>query len=152
MRLFYEPEGRLRLALEDRCIIEVKPVWASPLSNPGRFLALVDGQGKEAMMFVEPKEELDEENWALLKRELDHRYLNGQIHKILEAKTEYGSTYWTVVTERGVREFVTQSLQENAQWLRPNYLLVIDVDGNRFEIPDVAGLDAASRKLLTETV
>ena len=43
MRLFYEPEGRLRLALEDRCIIEVKPVWASPLSNPGRFLALVDG-------------------------------------------------------------------------------------------------------------
>lgn len=152
MKLFYHPEGRLRLETDNRCVLEVKPVWASPLSNPRRFLALVDGQGKEVCMFVEPEDELSPENWELLKKELDHRYLNGQIHKILEATTEYGSTYWTVETECGIREFVTQSLQENAQWLRPNYLLVIDVDGNRFEIPDVAGLDPHSRKLLAETV
>lgn len=152
MRLFHNPPGRLRMTEDDRSYIEVRPVWASPLSYPGQFLCLLDGKGKEILLVKDPEAELSPENWQVLKEELYHRYLNGTIHKIIEAKSEFGSTYWTVVTDRGRREFVTVSLQENAQWLKPGYLVIFDVDGNRFEIPDVDALDPVSKKLLHTTV
>ncbi|MCU0317446.1 MAG: DUF1854 domain-containing protein [Fimbriimonadaceae bacterium] len=152
MRVFYHPEGRLRLEFEGKCYLSVVPIWASPLTHPSRFLALVDGKGSQILMFKNPSQELSAENWQVLQTELQRRYLSSQIHKVLEAKTEFGATYWTVVTDRGCKEFVTQSLQENAQWLGPDHLLVIDVDGNRFEIRSVQGLDEASRKLVDATV
>ena len=53
-----------------------------------------------------------------------------------------------VETDRGPREFVTQSVQENTLWFSANHLLLIDVDGNRFEIPDVEALDARSLTII----
>ncbi len=152
VRMFFAPEGRLRLEYKDQCYLEVKPIWASPLRYPDRYLALVDGKDREILMVTNPAEEFSPEMWQMVQAELHKRYLNGRIHRILSAKTEFGSTYWHVVTDRGEKEFVTQSLQENAQWLRENYLLVIDVDGNRFEIPDVDALDERSQKILNVTV
>ena len=75
--------------------------------------------------------------------------MTAQVKEILSARVEYGATYWKVDTNRGAREFVTQSLQENAQWLSPSHLLLIDVDGNRFEIPDVNALDNRSRSFIS---
>lgn len=152
MKLFYAPEGRLRLTVDDRSYITVVPAWAAPLSYPNEFLGFMDGEGNEICMFKHPESELDPEMWRIAKQELDRRYLNGVIHRILSVKTEFGSTYWMVVTDKGEREFITQSLQENAQWLSATYLLVIDVDGNRFEIPDTTALDERSRQLLATTV
>lgn len=152
MRLFYQPEGRLRLTLDDRSYLEVKLVWASPLSYPHRYMGILDGKGKEIAMIDRPSQELAADSWAIAKQELDRRYLNGTISQIHSAKTEFGSTYWDVETNRGRREFVTQSLQENAQWLSEEFLLIIDVDGNRYEIPDIHQLDPKSYKILSSTV
>ena len=152
MDLFYKPEGRLRLTTDDRSYLTVKPAWAAPLTYPGRYLCLVDGKGKQIMMLAEPQKELTPDQWALVSNELTHRYLNGKVLKIHEAKEELGATYWSVETDRGHKEFVTQSLQENAQWLGPRQLLIIDVDGNRFEVPDVDALDPQSKKLLDRAV
>lgn len=152
MSLFYQPEGRLRLTLEDRSYTEVKLAWASPLSYPNQFLAFMDGKGREILMVTEPKAELPDEVWKLAEIELHRRYLNGVIHKIVTLKTEFGSTYWRVVTDRGEKEFLTQSLQENAQWLTPTYLMLVDVDGNRYEITDINALDEQSRAMLSVTV
>ena len=152
MDIFYKPEGRLRLTLDDRSYLTVKPAWAAPLTYPGKYLSLVDGKGKQIMMLTEPQKELTADQWALVSNELNHRYLNGKVTRIHEAKEEFGATYWSVETDRGHKEFVTQSLQENAQWLGPRQLLIIDVDGNRFEIPDIDLLDPGSRKLLDRAV
>ena len=103
-------------------------------------------------MLRDPESELSPENWALIQEELRRRYLNGVVIKVLQATTEFGATYWTVETDRGRKEFVTQSLQENAQWLGPTHLLLVDVDGNRFEIPDIEALDEDSRRRVDNTV
>lgn len=152
MRIFYEPEGRLRLTEENKSWLEVRPVWASPMSYPGKYLALIDAKDNEIVMFTEPEKELSDENWAVVQRDLERRYLNGFVLEIIEAKTVFGYTYWTVVTDRGKKDFVTMSLQENAQWLNPTHLILNDVDGNRFEIPDINKLDPVSRKKLDLTV
>ncbi len=146
-----QPEGRLRLIQEDRCWISFRPTWASPVSYPGRYLALLDGRDQMILMISDPQE-LDADLRDQLMNELNRRYLTATITRVHYAKTEFGTTYWDVDTTRGRREFVTQSLQENAQWMGPNHLLLLDVDGNRYEIPDTTALDKVSRERLMNTV
>jgi len=122
----------------------VKPAWASPLNHPDRYLALLNGKSEEIVMLADPSE-LPAESWHVLQEELNRRYLTAQVQRVTDANAEFGATYWHVDTDRGPRDFVTQSLQENVQWLGPGHLLLTDVDGNRFEIRDVSALDARSQ-------
>ncbi|HVL39727.1 MAG TPA: DUF1854 domain-containing protein [Fimbriimonadaceae bacterium] len=152
LNLFYEPKDRLRLTVgSDRSYPTVKPAWAAPLTHPDRYLSLLDGKGEEIVMVTDPTG-LPSESMRAVQEELRRRYLTATVKRILHAKVEFGATYWTVDTDRGERELVTQSLQENVQWLSPTHLLLIDVDGNRFEIPDVQALDAGSRAYLEAIV
>jgi len=151
-RLFHWPKDRLRMTVgESKSYVTVKPTWAAPLSHPNRFLALMNGKGEEIATIPDPKKELTPESFEAVQEEIAKRYLTATVASINSAKGEFGSTYWHVETDRGERDFVTQSLQENAQWLSPTHLLLIDVDGNRFEIVDTSELDARSRGIL-ETI
>lgn len=152
LQIFYHPKDRLRLTVRnDRSYPTVKPAWSAPLTRPGKFLALMNGKGEEIVTVSDPAE-LDKESREAVMEELHRRYLTATIHKVDNAKNEFGATYWHVITDRGERDFVTQSLQENAQWLGPNHLLLIDVDGNRFEIPNTEALDAKSQAFIEATL
>jgi len=152
LKLFHHPKDTLRMTVaEDRSYVLVKPVWASPLSYPDRYLALMNGKGEEIVTISDP-ETLPNDSLAAVREELKRRYLSSTVKRIASARSEFGSTYWTVHTERGEREFVTQSLQENAQWLSPTHIMLIDVDGNRFEIEDTSALDERSRQILEKVV
>jgi hypothetical protein len=151
LKLFYEPKDRLRLTVgEEKSYPTVKPAWSAPLSRPGRYLALLNGKGEEIVTIEDPAT-LPPDSLEAVNEELRRRYLTATVTSITHAKAEFGATYWHVETDRGPRDFVTQSLQENAQWLSNNHLLLIDVDGNRFELPDVASLDSRSRSYI-ETI
>ena len=148
LKLYYEPKDRLRLTVgEEKSYPTVKPAWASPLSYPNKYLALLDGKGDEIITIADPKT-LPKESLAAVEEELKRRYLTATVNHIKDARVEFGATYWSVETDRGERDFVTQSLQENAIWLSLHHLLLLDVDGNRFEIPDVRALDEQSRKFV----
>jgi hypothetical protein len=148
LKLFYHPADRLRLTVGDeKSYLTVKPVWASPLLRPNAYLALLDGKGDEIALVKDPKT-LPADSWEAVKRELHHRYLTATVHAVVSAKQEFGATYWNVETDRGSRDFVTQNLQENALWFSDTHLMLLDTDGNRFEIPDVSTLDARSREII----
>ena len=148
-RLFHSPKDRLRLTVDDdRSYVTVKPTWAAPLSYPKLYLSLLNGKGEEIVTIVEPEKDLTQTSYEAVQIEIAKRYLTATVGSILSAKGEFGSTYWHVESNRGERDFVTHSLQENAQWLSPTHLLLIDVDGNRFEIPDTTLLDPRSRGIL----
>ena len=152
LKLFYYPKDRLRLTVSDeKSYHTVKPVWAAPLSRTNQYLCLLDSKGNEIVMLKDPTT-LPPESWEAVQQELRRRYMTAQVLEITEARVEYGATYWSVDTNRGAREFVTQSLQENAQWLSEAHLLLIDVDGNRFEIPDVNKLEPRSRRFITASL
>ncbi len=148
LRLFYEPKDRLRLTVDEReSYPTVKPAWASPLTYPDKYLALMNGKGEEIALIKEPAD-LPAESLVAVREELSRRYLTAVIKSVLHARSEFGVTYWHVDTDRGERDFVTQSLQENAQWLSPTHLMLTDVDGNRFELQDTSSMDARSMSYL----
>ena len=96
-------------------------------------------------------EEVSEENRSILENEIHKRYLSSRVTGIKSVRTEFGVTYWTVDTDRGPRELVTQSLQENAEWMTPDFLVLTDVAGNRYEIK-VSTLDERSCRFVEMTV
>lgn len=148
LNIFFAPKDRLRMTVgSDRSYPSVKPVWAAPQSHPNKYLGLLDGKDSEIITIAEPTT-LPPESLANVTEELARRYLTAEIVRIDSAKVEFGATYWHVTTNRGETDFVTQSLQENAVWISTKHLLLIDVDGNRFEVPDVDALDAKSKKTL----
>ena len=151
LNLFYHPKDRLRLTIGDeKSYHTIKPAWAAPLSRPGQYLALLDGKGNEIVTLPDPAA-LPPLSLAAAQEELRRRYLTATVRAVVHAKQEFGATYWSVQTDRGDRDFVTQNLQENAVWLSPTHLLLLDVDGNRFEITDVSALDAGSQRYV-ETI
>ena len=147
LTLFHHPAERLRLSTADRSYVCVKPVWAAPLSRPGRFLSLLDEKGDEIVMVEDPAQ-LAAASRAALDEELRRRYLTAVVTRIVEARNEFGAQYWTFETDRGVREAVTQNLQDNAIFFSDTHVLLLDVDANRFEFPDTRQLDPRSRKML----
>ena len=151
VRLFYQPADRLRMTTEDRSWHTVKPVWVAPLSHPGRYLALLDAKGDE-IMTIPDASILDKESFETVMEELRRRDMTAEVREIISAKVEYGSTYWRVITDKGTRDFVTQNLQENAMWLDENHLMLVDADGNRFELSDIGHLDNRSKMILYSVV
>ena len=148
IRLFKEPAWQLRLTIEgDRSYLRVKVVRAAPLTQPDRYYCFLD-QKDEAICMVTELDELPEESRPLVLEELERRYLTAEVQSVRSLQNEYGVSYWDVETDRGAREFVAKSVSENAQWLSETRLMIFDVDGNRFEIPDLTKLDRKSQTLI----
>jgi hypothetical protein len=148
VRLFREPAWMLRLTIEDdRSYTRVKVVRAAPLSYPNQYISLLDAKDEEVCMISDLKD-LDEEMQEIINEELDRRYLTSTVIGVLSVRNEFGTSYWDVETNRGRREFVVQNVAENAQWLGDHRLLLVDVDGNRFEIPNLGDLDKKSLGLV----
>ncbi|MFY7952131.1 MAG: DUF1854 domain-containing protein [Armatimonadaceae bacterium] len=148
IHLFFQPEGTLRLTVgEERSYPKVSIYQSSPLRRPGRFISLLDGAGEEIAL-VDSLESLTTESRTVAEEALRRRYLTSKIEQIDAVRQEFGVSYWDVKTDRGPRDFVVQSLSEACQWLSDKHILLIDVDGNRFEISARTKLDSDSQTRL----
>ena len=146
--LFRSPPWALRLTVRnDRSYLRVKIVRSAPLSYPDQFISFLDEKDVEIIM-IEDLAEIQSDMRSLIEEELEKRYLTSVVQKVISIRSEYGTSYWEVDTDRGGREFVIQNVSENAQWPSERRLLLLDVDGNRFEVPDLDLLDLRSRKLI----
>ena len=133
--------------LEDRSYPTVKVVRAFPLSHPDRYITFLDVKNEE-IGTLETLEGVEPESKGIVERELARRYLSCEIRKIHAVRSEYGTSYWDVETNRGRREFVVQEVEENAIWLGDHHVVIVDVNDNRFEIPDYTRLDSSSMAFL----
>lgn len=148
IRLFREPPWILRLTIEgDRSYLKVRVVCAAPLSQPDRYVCLLD-EKNEVICTVEDPIVMDAASQDIIKEEIEQRYMTAIIKQVDSLKSEFGVSYWEVQTDRGNREFVVRNVSENAQWITDRRLLLLDVDGNRFEISNLEALDKKSRGLI----
>ncbi len=97
------------------------------------------------------------EDWTLLRpedraavaAELGLHYFVPQITRVRSIREEFGFLYWSVRTDRGPKDFVMRNnVVHYAREVGPNRWLLIDVNLARYEIPDLAKLDAHSQKLV----
>lgn len=142
------PGGILRLTrFGDRSYLKVKIVQAAPLTAPLRYISFLDEKGGEVAA-VGDLAELDPSSQRLARLALDRFYVVAEIRQIRSLRVEMGVSYWEVETDRGPRAFTLKDLQENARGLGHDRILLVDADGNRYQILDTRRLDQASRRAL----
>ncbi len=88
----------------------------------------------------------------MAEEELRIRYITSVIQRVISVRREGGTLYWKTDSDRGLRELVVQNSDENVRWLSERCVLLIDVDGNRFQVPDINALDRRSARMLAENL
>jgi len=144
------PGGFVRLTIgEGETYPRVALYRAFPFSYPDQYISVRDMDGNEIGM-IKDLRAFDEATVRLLERELERRYFTPVIRRIESVKEEFGYWYWTVETDAGPRRFTVREVQHNVVRLSPEHVLIIDLDGNRYEIPDTGQLDPKSRRYLED--
>ncbi|MHB9107293.1 MAG: DUF1854 domain-containing protein [Armatimonadota bacterium] len=146
--------GRLQLRDKDKAEEEWKDVGIYrlfPLSDPECWLSVVDKDNKELGIIRElhgwPHEPL-----ALIREELNRRYLVPQVLRIISCRDLFDFTTWEMETDRGPIKFNVRRQQENIQRPLPHRVTLIDTEGNRYDIADINSLDEESRRMLEERI
>jgi hypothetical protein len=152
VRLFRSPAGSARLELAGEvCYPRVVVRRLQPLTEPERYIALWAGEDAE-IGILRDTQDLDDESRAILHEELAKRYFAPAIHRIIRVQERFGVHEWEVVTSHGRITFSVRGLHQNVKQVPPARLFVTDVQGNRYDIPDVNALDPRSYRQIQRHV
>ena len=114
-----------------------------PLEELWSLLSVLDEKEEEVGM-IRDLSQFGEQTQELLRAELERRYYAPVILQILSLKERFGFSYWKVETAEGKMEFTLRDTYKSLIRLGGNRVFILDVDGNRFVIPDVTALDRKS--------
>lgn len=143
---FYASEGGfIGLKRNEEDYKRVSLIKAFPFSFPTQFISVRDQEQKE-IGIIEDLKQFPEEIQILFQEELERRYYLPVIQKIQSIKEEFGYSYWEAVTDHGFKKFTMRRDSNSFINIKGNMILIIDVDGNRYEIEDYTKLDDKSYK------
>jgi len=143
---FFREGGSLGLEVDGKIYENVKVVPLFPLSDDEGWISVIDEDGRE-IGIVERLRSLEPESQRALREELRKRYVVPRILKVRSCREHFGLVEWEVETDRGPRRFLTRNLRETVQRMGVR-LMFSDVDGNRYDVPDLRALDPKSRALI----
>jgi len=126
--------------------VGVEPVRGFPISDPDRWIAICDSEGRE-LVSVEDTALLAGEVRRVLEQDLARREFVPLVRRILNEPPDAEPTTWEIETDRGNTRLVLNS-PEDVRRLGAHRALVIDSHGIRYLIADVGQLDPASRRIL----
>ncbi len=140
--VFFRCNGLLYLSLNEK-EIRVSLRRDFPFEELWSHISVLD-ESEEEVGIISSLDLFDGEAGQLLREELERRYYAPVIRKILGLKERYGFSYWKVETAEGTMEFTLHDTYKSLIRVGGNRVVLLDVDGNRFEIPDVSALDRKS--------
>ncbi len=117
---------------------------AFPFDYPYSYISVLDLESRE-LGLIKDIDEFDSEISAMLRAELDRKYYTPVINQILSVKDKFGFSYWKVVTDEGELTFTLRDTFRSLLKVGSR-IFVNDIDGNRYEIPDIEKLDHKSFK------
>jgi len=146
MRFAYDVMGRFLFYRGDEPPVGVRPVRLFPLSDPEGYIALLDHEEKEVALIRE-LHSLDVASRQALLQELETTYIVPEVLRIESIEEEFGVLHFSVHTDRGHHRFDVRGRDE-ITFVRPGYYIIRDIDGNRFEIPDLFALPEETQAIL----
>ncbi|MEI8242627.1 MAG: DUF1854 domain-containing protein [bacterium] len=147
----FQREGaRLDVAMAGAApVTNVSVFRAFPLTAPDRFLSIRNEKNEELGLLAAPAQ-LDPASRALVEDEIRRRYVLPVVRRVIQIRERFEILECQVETDRGACRFSVRNLRESLLRPQPNRYILTDVDGNRFDIPDLRALPPASRAQLQE--
>lgn len=108
------------------------------------YISVTGAENKEIGL-IYAIDDFDSENVELLKTEINRKYYSPVIAEINSVKERYGFSYWKIVADDGRHlTFTMQDTFGNIVRIGDDRAILIDVDGNRYTINSIVGLDRKS--------
>jgi hypothetical protein len=117
---------------------------AFPLSGPERYVSVRNEKNEEMGVIVEPAK-LDPDSRKIVEEEMHRRYVVPVVRRLLWIRERFEIVECKVETDRGVCQFSARNLRESVLHPHPGRYILTDVDGNRYDIPDIKALPLASQ-------
>lgn len=138
--------GKPIIRIGDEEKIVSRFIRSFPLTSPNGFVSIWDEEENE-LGVIKNVGELDESSRKVLNQELEKAYFMPKVRKILRVEELYGGiTEFSVKTDRGYRDFEIHG-RSAVRMLGANRVVITDVDGNKYEIPNLEDLDSRSKSL-----
>lgn len=116
---------------------------AFPYDQADKFISVTDKDGNEYGV-IKALCDFDGHGREMIDKELKRKYFTPIIKKVFSLKERFGYSYWETETNHGKMSFAMHDTYRNIAKVSESRLVLTDVDGNRFEIPDVMALDRKS--------
>ncbi|MBE5874042.1 MAG: DUF1854 domain-containing protein [Lachnospiraceae bacterium] len=141
--------GFLALKTGDKEYDRVGVYLTFPLTNPEEFISIRESDEKaKEIGLIQNLSDLKKEEQEMIKEQVRLRYFMPVIRKVMDVKDEYGYAYWHVQTDFGACRFTTHMGGDAVINLGEARYQVTDIDGNRYELPDLYALSVMERKKL----
>jgi hypothetical protein len=145
--LHYNPLGRLVLTDgSGRQHEDVEPIRAFPIADPERGISICDRNGHE-LYWIDRLADLPAEIRTVLQAELSQREFIPVVRRIVRMAAFSEPSEWVVETDRGQTRFLLGN-EEDIHRIDAKRAMIVDTNGVRYLIADVAALDAHSRRIL----
>jgi len=146
-RFYRNDRGFLGLELKDTDHKRVQLSRALPFSDPEQYICVADMEGKEIAV-LESLAEFDGAQRELLEAELDIRYFYPIVTQVKSIKEKMGSYYLDLAIGAYKKTIAIKDISKNLKQLGGGRIVLTDVDGNRFMIPDVYQIQKKSLQAL----
>ena len=151
--VFYTTEGGfagLRYKGEDYKHIVLRRIM--PIDQPLHYISVADQENKE-IAIIKSVTELANEQREIVENELDNRYYSPQVLEIMSVKDKLGYVYMEMrLRNKQGKEYdkscAVKDVSRNIRMLSSNSVIIFDVDGNRYVIPDLNALSKQSLRRL----
>lgn len=128
--------GFLGLKLGDADYKRVQLSRALPFTAPDQYICVADMEGNEIAV-LEQLDQFDSESRDLLDAELGIRYFHPVVTQVKSVKEKMGSYYLDIAIGDYKKTVTIKDITKNLKQLGGGKIVLTDVDGNRFLIPDI---------------
>ena len=141
------PGGFVALAFDGEEYERVKLFRMFPFTEENKYISVrMHDEKAQEIGVIEDLACLTQEAQDMIREQLEIRYFVPIIQKINNIKNEYRFAYFDVDTDKGACKFAVAMSSSSVVRLSATRFLFLDIDGNRFEIPDLTKLTAEELK------
>lgn len=146
-KLFFNANGFLLMEYRGQNKGRVKLIRSYPYTYADEYICVHDLEDNEIGIIKDLKE-LDRDSQKAALKELETRYYCPIITSVKSIKERMGHFYFETVIDGKEKNFTVRDLTRNLHFVDDKQLLIFDVDGNRYIIPDCEKIERKSKRLL----
>ena len=123
-----------------------------PIDQPMHYISVADDDNKE-IAILKAVADLAPAQREIVERELDNRYYSPQVLDVMSVKDKLGYVYMEMrLRNKQGKEYdkscAVKDVSRNIRMLSNTSIIIFDVDGNRYVVPDLSELNKQSLRKL----
>lgn len=143
----FNDNGFLIFSLSDKNMGRVKLIRTYPYTLTDEYICVHDLDDNE-LGIIRDLAALESASAENARKELNNRYYCPTISAIKSVKERMGNFYFETVIDNKPKSFTVRDITKNMRFAGDNTLLIFDMDGNRYVIPEFEKTEEKSKRLL----